>query len=53
MNNKNISIIGIPFDENSSYKKGPAQAPKLIKESLVSTNILAFRIFTIYKMTRK
>lgn len=36
MNNKNISIIGIPFDENSSYKKGPAQAPKLIKESLYS-----------------
>ncbi|MDA7848008.1 agmatinase [Sulfurospirillum sp.] len=36
MNNKKISILGIPFDENSSYKKGPSLAPKLIEEALHS-----------------
>ncbi len=34
MNNKNISIINIPFDGNSSYKKGSALASELIKEAL-------------------
>jgi len=31
---KNILISGIPFDLNSSYKKGAAMAPDRIKESL-------------------
>jgi arginase len=29
-----IAIIGIPFDSNSSYMKGAAKAPKLIRDAL-------------------
>jgi arginase len=29
-----ISILGIPFDANSSYLRGPAEAPKAIREAL-------------------
>lgn len=32
----NISILGVPYDDNSSFKKGPSLAPKLIKEALYS-----------------
>ncbi|CAL2089509.1 Agmatinase [Tenacibaculum sp. 190524A02b] len=32
----NVSIQGIPFDENSSYQKGHKLAPKLIREALNS-----------------
>jgi agmatinase len=31
-----ISLLGIPFDANSSYLRGPAQAPKAIREELHS-----------------
>ena len=31
---KNIVVLGVPFDSNSSYKRGPAQAPAKIKEAL-------------------
>jgi arginase len=31
-----ISLVGIPFDANSSYLRGPAQAPKAIREELYS-----------------
>jgi arginase len=31
-----ISLLGIPFDANSSYLRGPAQAPKAIREELYS-----------------
>jgi arginase len=31
-----ISILGIPFDGNSSYLRGPAEAPKAIREALHS-----------------
>jgi len=31
-----ISILGIPFDANSSYLRGPAEAPKAIREALYS-----------------
>lgn len=31
-----IALIGIPFDENSSYLQGPAKAPELIIKSLES-----------------
>jgi len=31
---KTISLLGIPFDANSSYLRGPAQAPKAIREAL-------------------
>ncbi len=31
-----IALIGIPFDENSSFLQGPAKAPELIIESLES-----------------
>jgi agmatinase len=31
-----ISLLGIPFDANSSFLRGPAQAPKLIRQALHS-----------------
>ena len=31
-----ISLLGIPFDANSSYLRGPAQAPKAIRKALHS-----------------
>ena len=31
-----ICIIGIPFDQNSSFRKGPSMAPKRIRESYFS-----------------
>ena len=31
-----ISLLGIPFDANSSFLRGPAQAPKLIRAALYS-----------------
>jgi arginase len=31
-----VTILGIPFDANSSYLKGAAQAPPLIREALFS-----------------
>ncbi|HIA85078.1 MAG TPA: agmatinase, partial [Candidatus Marinimicrobia bacterium] len=31
-----ISILGIPLDENSSFLRGPAKAPKLIMEAFYS-----------------
>ena len=33
---KTISLLGIPFDANSSYLRGPAQAPQAIREELYS-----------------
>jgi hypothetical protein len=33
---KTISLLGIPFDVNSSYLRGPAQAPKVIREEFYS-----------------
>jgi arginase family enzyme len=29
-----IAIVGIPFDKNSSYLRGPALAPSRIREAL-------------------
>lgn len=29
-----ITVVGIPFDKNSSYLKGPALAPRRIQEAL-------------------
>lgn len=31
-----ISVLGIPHDENSSYLRGPAEAPPLIRRELAS-----------------
>jgi arginase len=31
-----IALIGIPWDENSSFMRGPAEAPPLIREALFS-----------------
>ncbi|MCK4889467.1 MAG: agmatinase [Candidatus Aminicenantes bacterium] len=39
---KTISLIGIPFDEKSSFLKGCAKAPPLIRESLNSYAINSF-----------
>jgi len=36
LNPGEIGIIGIPFDENSSYLQGPAKAPSLIIEAVAS-----------------
>src|SRR6476469_3459011 len=33
---KTISLLGIPFDANSSYLRGPAQAPQAIRDELYS-----------------
>ena len=33
---KTICLLGIPFDANSSYLRGPAHAPKIIREELYS-----------------
>ena len=34
MNAEDIAVLGVPFDKNSSYRKGPALAPRGIRESL-------------------
>ena len=34
--NGGIGILGIEFDQNSSFRKGPASAPKRIRESYFS-----------------
>ena len=31
-----IALIGFPYDENSSFLRGPAQAPKLIRQAFHS-----------------
>ena len=31
-----ISLLGIPHDENSSFMKGPAEAPAVIRRELAS-----------------
>lgn len=36
LNANDIALVGIPFDENSSYLRGPAKAPELIIQSLES-----------------
>lgn len=41
-NKKIISLIGIPFDEKSSFLKGCSKAPGLIRESLNSYAINSF-----------
>lgn len=32
----NVALLGIPHDENSSYIRGPAEAPPLIRRELIS-----------------
>ena len=32
----NIALLGIPNDDNSSYLKGPSEAPPLVRRELVS-----------------
>jgi arginase len=36
LNPKTVAVIGIPFDENSSFMRGPASAPPRIREALHS-----------------
>lgn len=36
LNEGDIAIIGLPFDENSSYLQGPAKAPELIINAIES-----------------
>src|SRR5262249_15616294 len=33
---RTVSLVGIPFDANSSFLRGPARAPQLIREALYS-----------------
>ena len=35
---KKIGIIGVPYDENSSFLKGTALAPEIILNSLFSAS---------------
>ena len=32
----NVSLLGIPLDENSSFKKGAAEAPAFVRRELQS-----------------
>lgn len=34
LNDNDIVVLGVPFDSNSSYEKGPSLAPKKIREAL-------------------
>jgi agmatinase len=34
--NSRIGIIGLPYDENSSFMRGPAQAPEMIRQAFQS-----------------
>jgi agmatinase len=34
-----VSVLSIPYDDNSSFLKGPAKAPKMILESLLSGSL--------------
>ena len=34
LNNDKVSLLAIPYDDNSSFSKGPAKAPKVIREIL-------------------
>ena len=36
---KNIGLVSIPYDENSSFCKGPAKAPTAIKQALFSGSL--------------
>ncbi|MBO3697961.1 agmatinase [Roseivirga sp. E12] len=36
LNDNDIALVGIPFDENSSFMQGPAKAPELIIDSIES-----------------
>src|ERR1700682_5203883 len=38
---RTVSLLGIPYDANSTYLRGPAEAPPLIREALYcnSTNL--------------
>ena len=36
LNEGDIALIGLPFDENSSFLRGPAKAPQLIIEAIES-----------------
>jgi len=39
MSNLQISVIGFPLDENSSFMRGPANAPDVIRKNLESYSI--------------
>lgn len=34
-----VSLLGIPFDDNSSFEKGPAKAPKVVRDLLSSGSL--------------
>jgi len=39
MSNSQISVIGFPLDENSSFLRGPAKAPDVIRKIFDSYSI--------------
>lgn len=41
INKQRIGLLGIPFDGNSSFAKGPAKAPALVREVLTSGSLNA------------
>lgn len=38
LNENDIVVLGVPFDSNSSYKRGPAKAPGRIRDALYSAS---------------
>ncbi|WP_343859288.1 agmatinase [Aliiglaciecola litoralis] len=36
---KNVGLLGLPFDHNSSFARGPGQAPKVIRDCLTSGSL--------------
>ncbi len=39
---REVGLLGIPFDANSSFRRGPAKAPAAIREALASEGVNAY-----------
>lgn len=54
LNPKDIALIGFPFDEYSSYLRGPAEAPPLIIEAMRSDSANSFteQLEDLYQVER-
>ena len=53
LNEKDIVVLGVPFDSNSSFRRGPALAPVRIREALFSesSNMWAENAFDLEAMS--
>ena len=54
LNSGDIALVGIPFDENSSFQRGPAKAPSLIIDAIESnsTNYFTESLTDLNEYTR-